>query len=69
MVCFDFMAEFHRDSLEFNFEKSGEFLHVMERTLEGFNPEEAKKAFSKLSSDGVASTIYRSPRYPSDVVD
>ena len=48
MVCFDFMAEFHRDSLEFNFEQSGEFLHMMKRTLEGFNPEEAKKAFRKL---------------------
>lgn len=68
MVCFDFMAEFHRDSLEFSFEKSGEFLHMMERTLKGFNPEEAKKAIVNLSSDGVASIIYRSPCYPSDVV-
>jgi len=63
------MAEFHQDSLEFNFKKSDEFLLMMERTLEGFNLEEAEKALSKLISDGVDSTIYRSPRYPSDVVD
>ena len=68
MVCFDFMAEFHRDSLEFDVEKANEFLHMMERTLEGFHPEESKQAFHQLILDGVASTIYRSPRYASDVV-
>jgi hypothetical protein len=69
MVCFDFMAEFHRDSLEFDFEKSDDFLFVMERTLEGFNLNDAKKALAKLVADSVDSTIYQSPRYPSDLID
>lgn len=69
MVCFNFMAEFHSDRLTFDVEESGRFLLVMEHALGEFNLSHAKRALDALVLDGVGRTIYRSPYYPSDMLD
>lgn len=65
-VCFEVMAEFHRDSLIFPVDNASDLLAAMELYLDGFNRTSAALEMEKMTAGGVH-VIYRSPRYPDEV--